>query len=272
MKKILVPVDFSAASRNASEYAIAFVKIFKAEIVLLHALFIPSPLEDFPGYSPLSSDEMVQESEYLLRQEIEWLGKTADVSIDGFVRTGSLIEMINHMVDEIKPDFIVMGTNGVGKADGIFGSTVTSCIRIIKLPLLVIPENITFSPVKSICFAADFGKWPSLKSYKLLSQLLLQFKSPLNIVHVAQKEDKMSTEMISGKIRADLLFENVEHRFHTVLNDDVEEGLHEFMTVNKTDLLVMVAHEHNIFKRLFGTVHTKQMTYKSGIPLLILHD
>jgi len=272
MKKILVPVDFSEASRNASVYAIEFAKAFNAEIVLLHALFIPNPVGDFPGYIPLSLTDMLQDNEALLQGEIESLSKNTDLRIDGYVRMGTATVIINDMVDEIKPDIIIMGMKGAGKTGGIFGSTVTSCTRKAPLPVLVIPENEKYSPVKSICFASDFGKWPSLSSYKTLAQIVNQSKAMLNIVHVAKDNEHMGAEKISGKIKADLLFDKIDHRFHTVVNADVAKGLHDFVSENPIDMLVMVAHQHNLFERLFGTVHTKDMTYQANKPLLVLHD
>lgn len=272
MKKILVPVDFSDASRNATDYAAAFAKVFNAEIVLLYALFIPNPVGDFPGYIPLSLKDMQGEHEALLQGEIERLAEKTAVRTDGYVRMGTATVVIKDMVDELKPDLIIMGMKGAGKAGGVFGSTVTSSIRKIACPILVIPENEKYSPVNSICFAADFGKWPSLNSYKTLAQIIDQFKAVLKIVHVAKDSEHMSAEKISGKIKGDLLFEKINHQFHTVLNENVEKGLHDFITENPVDMLVMVAHQHNLFERLFGTVHTKSMTYQANKPLLILHD
>lgn len=272
MKKILVPVDFSDASRNASEYAISFAAAFDAEIILLHALLLPNPVGDLPGYIPLSLNEMLEEHEALLQREIEWLGAKEKVKVDGYVRMGSAAAVIKNMAAGIKADMIIMGMKGAGKTGGIFGSTVTSCIRKIELPVLVVPENEKFKPVKNICFASDFGKWPSESSYKTLTLFISQFKSVLNIIHVTKDNDKMSTGKIYGKIRADLLFDKIKHEFHTVLHENIVKGLHEFITENPVDLLVMVAHEHNLFERLFGTIHTKSMAYHVTKPLLILHD
>jgi hypothetical protein len=52
----------------------------------------------------------------------------------------------------------------------------------------------------------------------------------------------------------------------------VEAGINEFLNSHAADMLAMVAHRHNIFYRLFGTEHTKEMTYNVQLPLLILED
>src|SRR5436190_24120946 len=48
LKRILVPVDFSAASRKAAQYAVAFAKQFNAEVLLLHVVeTLPMSSEPF---------------------------------------------------------------------------------------------------------------------------------------------------------------------------------------------------------------------------------
>ncbi|HET7116027.1 MAG TPA: universal stress protein [Hanamia sp.] len=40
MKNILVPTDFSAASRNAAKYAISFAKVYDAKVILLNVVHL----------------------------------------------------------------------------------------------------------------------------------------------------------------------------------------------------------------------------------------
>lgn len=46
MKNILVPTDFSAASRNAAKYAISFAKVFDAKVILLNVVTPPIIVDD----------------------------------------------------------------------------------------------------------------------------------------------------------------------------------------------------------------------------------
>jgi hypothetical protein len=73
-------------------------------------------------------------------------------------------------------------------------------------------------------------------------------------------------------MKTSLAFSSLHPEFHSVYDRNVEEGIHMFIEKNPTDVLVMVAHPHNLFERMFGTVHTKEMSYQTKIPLLILND
>ncbi len=92
----------------------------------------------------------------------------------------------------------------------------------------------------------------------------------LRIVNVQRDEDEMSVENAIGKMEANLSFVNLEHRFNTVANKSVERGINDFLEKNPSDILAMVAHKHTFFRRIFGVVHTKEMSYQTRIPLLVL--
>ncbi len=272
MKKILVATDFSEAARNALDYAALMAKSFDGSIVLLHSFLLPVPVGDMPGYIPVSFAEVQEENEALIQRELEYLSAKHSVPADGYVRTGTASGEINNVANDIDADLVIMGMKGAGKTGGIFGSTVIAAIRSSKRPLLIIPETAHYSPVKNICFAADFGKWPASDDSRILVDFVNHYKAILKILHVQKDAVLMNTDEVSGKIRASLIFEKLNHSFHTIINETVESGLDEFIAENPVDMLVMVSHHHNLFERLFGKVHTKLMAYQTRLPLLVLHD
>src|SRR5689334_9682855 len=123
MKNILVAVDFSEASRRATDYAAALAKSFDSNIVLLHAYYIPVPIGDAPGFIPLSFEEVQQENEALLQREIEYVAGKYGIAADGYVRAGFAPGIIKELVEEINASLLVMGMKGAGKSSGSFGST-----------------------------------------------------------------------------------------------------------------------------------------------------
>ena len=239
MKKILVAIDFSDASRKAEEYAASLAKLFNAEIHLLHAYYIPTPIGDAPGYLPLSMTDVQIENEAELQQEIEYLTGQYHINVAGYIKMGLASGVIKDLAAEIGADLLVVGMKGVGKTGGIFGSTVISCIRKTQLPLLVIPEKMDFSPILHITFAADFANNVKIKGLGILEVLREQFNADIQIIHVQKDIDKMNIGEVAGKISTDILFSEVKHSFHTIENADIEKGINEFISENPTDMLVM---------------------------------
>lgn len=272
MKNILVAVDFSEASRKATDYAAALAKSFNTNIVLLHAYYIPVPIGDTPGYIPLSFEEVQQENEALLQRETEYVATKYGIPAEGCVRNGFAAAIIKELAAEISASLVVMGMKGMGKSSGIFGSTVVSCIRKMKLPLLVIPEEAEFSFIKHISFAADFKESRQAERFAVLEKIAGHFNADVQVLHVQRNEALMAAGDVAGKIGTEIALDRIKHSFHTMVDEDVEKGIGDFIATHPTDLLVMVAHHHNIFERLFGTEHTRLVAYKTKIPLLVLHD
>lgn len=272
MKKILVAIDFSDASRKAAEYAASLAQVFDAQLLLLHAYYIPMPIGDAPGYFPLSMTEVQDENEALLEDEMEYLTGKYPVRVEIFVKMGPAAGVIRDMAAETGADLLVMGMKGAGNSSGIFGSTVTSCIRKTMLPMLVIPAKAEYSPIKHISFAADFLGKAGVARYSILETLTEKTGADIQVVHVQQTGQELSAVEIAGKVQAQNIFSNMKHKFYTVVNTDIEAAVLAFMTEHPTDLLVMVSHHHSLFERIFGTIHTNLVAVRSQVPLLVLHD
>ncbi len=272
MKNILVAVDFSAASRRAMDYAAALASSFNAAVKLVHAYYMPVPVGDAPGYLPLSMEEVQQENEAMMQREIEYLAANYTIRALGFTRNGTAVGVIKELAKEIKPDLLIMGMKGAGNTGGIFGSTVVSAIRKTKIPLLVIPEDSGFSFIKHITFAADFVEKAGQKPSALLEEFIDHFNADLQVLHVQKEETAMKAAEVAGKVATEVNFSRFRHSFHTMVDVNVERGINDFISTNPTDLLVMVAHHHNVLERLFGKEHSRDMVYQVKLPLLILHD
>lgn len=272
MTKILVAIDFSEAARRSMIYAASFAKLFQAELALLHAYYIPTPIGDVPGYLPLSINEVQDENEASLQREIEYLATECKIKAEGFVRMGMATGVIRDLAKEIDAGLVIMGMKGSGNTSSIFGSTVISCIRKLKLPLLVVPGDAGFTALKHISFAADFSNREDMKSFGILEEIVAKFDSRVQIIHVQKTEGELAAAEVAGRMKTDLMFGKIPHDFHTTVSEDIEKGIHSFIEEHPTDLLVMVAHHHNLFERLFGNSHTRLIAYQSHLPVLVLHD
>ena len=273
MKNIIVSTDFSEASSNASEYAAELACAFDANIKMVNAIAPLLIIDDMAAPALVQSQsEIIKESKALMESEIKRLSKKYPVKIEGYVGEGSPLDILPGMAKENQADIIIMGMKGKGKSNSVFGSTTTAIIRTSAYPVLLIPQKVSFKPFDKITFAIDFNNDKQLQKYTFLKQLAEKYNSSINIMNVQKKGYALTPENISVKKDADLSFANIKHEFYEVANNNVVEGINCFMKENQADLLVMVARRHSFFERIFGKVHTKEMSYHAKIPLLVLHD
>ncbi|MEL7148356.1 MAG: universal stress protein, partial [Bacteroidota bacterium] len=117
MKKIIVPTDFSQASLNALQYAIALFPKQKVELILFHAVEYPVPVG--MEYGIVNGDvlteqlsSVVSQAEQKLKTMIRALPASENIHFQELIEVGSLIAWVRNQLPEINPDLLVMGTTG----------------------------------------------------------------------------------------------------------------------------------------------------------------
>lgn len=271
MKKILVPVDFSPASRNAEEYAAALAKALGASVQLLRVYLEPAVApEQTVGWAETALS-LQEENEEWIEQEVRSLQEKYGVEVHSTVRTGFKGDTINEVAKDIDADLVVLGMKET-KRHQFPGNTVFTALRKARRPVLVVPEGMPFKPIRNIVLAADFTSVQDLSCYSVLLALVESWDATLQVVHVAGKAAAIKPQELSGKLQLQRALARVTYWYHELDEDNVEDSLLRFTENHPADLLVMVAHRHNFFERLFGTLYTRDLSYKATVPLLVLED
>ncbi len=139
--RILVPIDFSAYSKEALKYAIPIARKFKAEIVLLHVVepaIYPADFNFGQVGIPAIEDELrTKATEELKRLVDKEVKRRVRSSI--MVRLGKPFIEITTAAREEKIDLIIMATHGhSGFEQILFGSTAERVVRKAYCPVLTV--------------------------------------------------------------------------------------------------------------------------------------
>ncbi|MGN6297827.1 MAG: universal stress protein [Ginsengibacter sp.] len=273
MKNFLVPVDFSEASRNAARYAISLGEVLKAKIVFVNVVPIGLLIEDESLHSRIAAQaQLVESNKDFLSKDIIALSKNHSVSTEGYVAEGPVPEMILQMAHEHQSDLIIMGMKGKGKSSSIFGSNTTAVIKKSNGSVMVIPENASYESIDTICYATDLNDNKESKDISILLKIAEKYNSTIQILHVQKQEGEISDEEFIQKMRVHSNFDGLQRSFHVVTDSNVINGINNYLESSPADVLAMTARKHSFLERLFGTVHTKKMSYETKIPLLVLKE
>jgi nucleotide-binding universal stress UspA family protein len=273
MKNILVPTDFSGASHNAAKYAVALAKPFDATVTLINVIPPAVIVDDSVlAFVMTTQAEIVEDHKELMERELESLSENDWIKIKGTVEEGAPDAIIQEKAKLKGADIIVMGMKGKGKSNSVFGSTTTTIIRKSAFPVFVIPEKAEYKAIDSITFASDFNAEIETDRFSLLMNIAEKFNSQIHILNVQKNSAAMSSAEAIGKMKTSIAFSNLNHQFHAINENNIEEGINKFIERNPTDILAMVAHRHTLFERMFGKVHTREMSYQTKIPLLVLQN
>jgi nucleotide-binding universal stress UspA family protein len=138
-KKILVPVDFGEPSNHALEVAIELAKRFDGTLTLVHTWEIPA--YGYAGMEAVPMD-LLTPLESVASEELEsLLAKTrAELpATTAILKRGIPWREILSVIDETRPDVVVMGTHGrrgVGRA--LLGSVAEKVVRTSPVAVLTV--------------------------------------------------------------------------------------------------------------------------------------
>lgn len=272
MKTILVATDFSNASRAASLYAEELAKISDAKILLCHA---HNQAAITTSEALIAEENQIEsskdESQQLLEAEAVFLSKLNGVEVGCLLAEGSPIKELLVLEEEEKPDLLIVGMKeSEALSDFIFGSVITDLIKETQTPVLVIPEKCVFKKPKKIAFAFDFEVEAEFKMHAAVKELIRVFDSEILILNIIKPEQKILPDNKTAEFNIEKYFENYKHVYYFIQDNDLINGLKEFVATNEIDMLTMFPHKQNLLEKIFEESKTKQMAFNTVGPLLIL--
>lgn len=275
MKTILVPTDFSKCANNALDYAIAFAKKEKAELMLLHAFRVSYPVSDIPVAMIVEARSTTQRNaEKKLKELCRKIAQKQKVKCEYLCKEGFVVDVILELSKKIRPDFIMMGTKGVtGLKEVIFGSNTASVLEKARRPVIAVPEGSKFKGIKNITYATNYCV-SELYALKKLSEIARPFKADIHILHIAEgeftpgTEDQILKRFVS---RVSKRFNYKAFSYQLIFGKNVERELNNYLKKESTDLLAMSTQHRNLWEKWFGKSITKNMAYSVNVPLLAFH-
>jgi nucleotide-binding universal stress UspA family protein len=205
IKTILVPLDFSRASMEALNYAVALVKKFAAAVHLLH---VTAPDEAaMPGTAHL----MRQTAESLAFAR-EKLAKTHEKHLFPFwpenthVRTGQPYIEICQQARDIDADLIVLATRGRhGLKRILLGSTAERVVRFTPCPVLVVRRSKRAElRIRKILVPTDFSQC-AMAGTMYAALWAKTFDAKLRLLHVVLPPAPVFNNRVGANVPADNL-------------------------------------------------------------------
>lgn len=279
MKKIIVPIDYSVASKNALNYAIKIAPVLNLSIEVVYAysgLFNVS--EKFVIRAGMNKEEaLLYDMDYLINlgEGEETVAMLPAIKIEKRLLQGIPNIEIVKLSEEEDCAMIVMGTTGSHNAVGkFFGSTSTEVARNANCPVILVPKEAKFTGIKHILFSSNYESTDS-KVIKGSMNWANNFKANIHFVHIVEEGDGRDFDE-SRETIIDTIFEgkapSVAFEIKNIYAHSVGDGLHNYIEEKNIDLLVMVAPKKSFLQNIFHKSRTKEMAYSTKIPMVIYHN
>lgn len=262
ISKILVPVDFSEAAYNATEAAISMARLYDADLVFYFA--------ESEAKIPNSIEETIQEKIKQLEAKFDLKG----IDVVKVFKKGDFISSVLSYIAEQKIDLVVMGSHGVQGINDLFiGSNTLKMMRSVSCPLLIIKGKIKNMALNKIVFASNFDN-SNFAPFRTLIKMLLPFNSEIHLLNI-------DTPGFFGD--GNIIMEPAIDAFKTYAEENgfichayrkshtiIEQGINEFITKIKPDLVVIPTNEKSALKRLFVSSIAEAVVNHANIPAMTM--
>ena len=278
MKHILVPTDFSENAYKALIYATRLFEKNPCTIHILHSIEVQSSRLTSRvdiGRSEQIFDTLYDEADQKceavkarLIEDTKGCGHTFDVISTAM----SLPRAMNRICAQRDVDLVVMGTKGqTGAQEVILGSNTTNVIqRIKRIPVLVIPPDAVFEPIRRIAMPTSFEKDYSSSNLKELLFLANLHNSEVKVLHIRDKE--IITD--SQRKNLDTLMQFMSDVTCNIEWVESQNGLtstiNNFVDEQEVDMLAIIYYKHNFVVQLFRESVVKKIGRNPTTPYLVI--
>ncbi|MFT7343629.1 MAG: nucleotide-binding universal stress UspA family protein [Lentimonas sp.] len=162
--KIIVPIDFTSATKNALDYALQFINGNSSEIILLHIL----------GQN--EKEEAREKLEKLISEYSDFECKISFEIIKGQVKNE-----IGRFSKSVDAGLIVMGTHDNSSFQKLFGTNAMQVVSECKTPFIIIQDSTVFSTIGKIVMTIDLER-ESIQVAKIAAKLCERYNSELVLI------------------------------------------------------------------------------------------
>jgi len=257
-KRILVPTDFSEASRLATAWGAVLAKRLEGELTLLHCLDLPE--HDWSNLEGLSPDvteisvRLLETAREQLHSELKAVPLAEGLDAAVRARSGVPVREILAEVRESPVDLVVAATSGrTGLAHALLGSVVEKLVRTCPCPVLTVKagEKPPSENVANVLFPTDFSE-ASLAALGPAVEMVQAFGGSLTALHVIEEPSlSIGTVQQVFDITPDELQARFEERARKAVREQLEPQLPDGLAFH-VKLLGGKAHEEIVREAASG--------------------
>lgn len=271
MSKILVPTDFSFASKKSLDYASKICEVFNSDITLLW-------VDNFDANTSLHLEENLQaalrieakeelteliESQSVIHPSVKYTPK---------IKTGKVYrEVASIATIEKSPLIVISTTGGSGFEDFWIGSNAYRIISAAPCPVVSVKPTFAFNdnPVSRILVPIDHTP-DTLDKLPAIINFASKFNAEINIMAIyttSLKTLHKKVENSATTAQKMITDSKLPFSFDELKTNNVVSDLIKFMENSSIDLIAIMTEKDNSEQSGIGQM-AKQVINRSPIPVL----
>jgi nucleotide-binding universal stress UspA family protein len=272
---ILIPVDFSDIAMHALDHAINVAKHFNNNLALLYV--IEEGL--FSGLLGRNEkqEQLIKEAATTRMERLSIDIKTQHgIDCNIYVRSGKIYKLVTEMVDELKCDSVIMGSNGASGLGQIIGSNSSRTIMHSKVPVIVVKSAQTSNVYKNIVFPVDLTI-ESRQKVKWAIHLGKSYGSTIRLFSFKTNDELLDAKIEGALHQMESMLQENGVSYTTFIKEKLEgnfadETIKYAESIDADLLMIMTQTEDKDFKELvFGTYAQQIVNTSQRIPVMCIN-
>lgn len=282
MKTLLLPIDFSAASENAINFAASWSKNYNYDRIILLKSFYTSMYENV-----IMAGEFANVDQYYLntirlqqKEQLDTICKHLsrmagpEIQVNSAVTELPLVRSIIEVIKSENPDMILLGSdnNSQNSNEAFVSANVIQIARISPIRVLIVPAHYAYQPVQKALVPFHFNTVRALDKLNHIHASPQWKDVKLFVVNVDAKPRNLIPDDSLTQAETSLhnYLKNFQHEIYYEANKSVINGILEFKKMNEVQLLIALPGVHSFLYSLTHKSISEALYKKCRIPVMIL--
>ncbi len=282
MERIIIPTDFGAKAFKIIEAGVLLAKRMKTSAEIIHVIdsfeygvnFVinesnpiilpPNVLNDKVG----KAQERFQEELAKLRAKYIELPE-----IFMSVKTGFVFDVISEVLRD--PEVLMVMLSDKSQADYNYRDISKNFSEIINkssCPVCVVPNEAPFNDPKNIIYASNYHE-QDIENIVSIIKIARSVDAFVHVVHVTSDKSFKETLTMKGletEIKNLTNYQQVICK--VIVSKDIIQGLDDYANIVDADRIAILRANKSLFQGLFGTNKTRDIVYKTNLPVIIYQE
>jgi len=272
MSRVIVVTNFSDSSRNALNYACAFLHNPQTQVLLLHIFSFPGSLSG-DAIAIAAMSETIANDERLLQKEYAWVKESyPNINIATEMVTGSFIEVLHEFEKDPETSLIIMGAGNNYNDLLSWDKNIIDAFVDLTIPVLIVPASVQYKPVNKVAFACNYYRKNLQTPVSMIKKLIQFTQAKLYVINVVSPDEMINEDSIKSKHLLQQGLEDVSPTYYEPAFENIITAIDQFTATENIDMLIVIPTRHGIWYNIFHQNHTKGLVYLNHIPLLSLRQ
>jgi nucleotide-binding universal stress UspA family protein len=281
LKTYLVPIDFSPSAIHAAKFTAALSHQTDVDhIILLNAYYVSSIETILPNadmvqltYEEIEDNaaERITNLELLRASLLDAVKPGVKITIH--LNRSHLVRAVVDQVVAKNVDLVVLGSRGnTSEEETQIGSHVIVVAKACPVPLIIVPLAYEFKAIHKVVIACDFNNVKDNIPLENLKKVIADKDVELLVVNIDNKgiEDVQDPERLAEESALHTMLKAFKTTYFNLHKKDVINGILEFATDQKAQLVISLPHKYSFFRSLLHTSISNQLAQNAAVPVLLL--